>query len=56
MDTEPKKELRRCPNCGHAPLREETITDRFEYRPDGEEPLRVEVHDVPVEICPKCGE
>lgn len=48
--------MRRCPNCGHAPLREETITDRFEYRPDGEEPLTVEVHDVPVEVCPKCGE
>lgn len=56
MTTEPKKKLRRCPNCGHAPLREETITDRFEYRPDGEEPLTVEVQDVPVEVCPKCGE
>lgn len=56
MDTEPKKKLRRCPNCGHAPLRDETITDRFEYRPDGEEPLTIEVSDVPAEVCPKCGE
>ena len=56
MDTGTKKKLRRCPNCGHAPLREEAITDRFEYRPDGEEPLTIEVHDVPVEVCPKCGE
>jgi len=56
MDTGPKKKLRRCPNCGHSPLRDETVTDRFEYRADGEEPLTVEVHDVPVEVCPKCGE
>jgi putative zinc finger/helix-turn-helix YgiT family protein len=56
MAAEPKKKLRRCPNCGHSPLREETITDRFEYKPDGEEPLTVEVADVPVEVCPKCGE
>jgi putative zinc finger/helix-turn-helix YgiT family protein len=56
MDTGAQKTLRRCPNCGHAPLCEETITDRFEYRPDGEEPLSVEVPDVPVEVCPKCGE
>jgi putative zinc finger/helix-turn-helix YgiT family protein len=56
MNAESKKKLRRCPNCGHSPLREETITDRFEYRPDGEEPLTVEVCDVPVEVCPKCGE
>lgn len=56
MVTEVKKKLRRCPRCGHDPLREETITERFEYRPDGEEPLMVEVRDVPVEVCPKCGE
>ena len=56
MDTAAKKKLRRCPKCGHAPLREETITDHFEYRPDGEEPLTIEVHDVPVDVCPKCGE
>ncbi len=56
MDTGAQKKLRRCPNCGHAPLREETITDRFEYRPDGEEPLTVEVPNVPVEVCPECGE
>lgn len=55
MVAEAKKKLRRCPNCGHAPLREETFTDRFEYRPDGEEPLTVEVHNVPVEVCPECG-
>ena len=56
MDTESKKKLRGCPNCGHTPLREETVVDRFEYRPDGEEPVTIEVRDVPVEVCPKCGE
>lgn len=55
MDTRAKKKLRRCANCGHAPLGEETITDCFEYRPDGGEPLTVVVNDVPVEVCPKCG-
>jgi HTH-type transcriptional regulator/antitoxin MqsA len=56
MSTGTKKKLQRCPNCGHAPLREETITDRFEYRAEGEEPLAVEAHGVPVEVCPNCGE
>ena len=56
MNTGATKKLRRCPNCGHAPLHEETITDRFEYRPDGEEPVTIEVADVPVEVCLKCGE
>ncbi|MBY0523591.1 MAG: type II toxin-antitoxin system MqsA family antitoxin [Gemmataceae bacterium] len=56
MKAKPSKKLSRCPNCGHAPLREDTITDRFEYRPDDVEPLMVEARDVPVEICPSCGE
>jgi HTH-type transcriptional regulator/antitoxin MqsA len=51
-----KKKLERCPNCGYSPLREETITDRFEYRGDGEEPITVEAQNVPVEVCPNCGE
>jgi HTH-type transcriptional regulator / antitoxin MqsA len=56
MSTGTKKKLQRCPNCGHAPLREETVTDRFEYRAEGEEPFMVEAHGVPVEVCPNCGE
>lgn len=56
MNSESKKKLRRCSNCGHSPLREQTVTDRFEYQSDGEEPLTIEVRDVPVEACPKCGE
>jgi putative zinc finger/helix-turn-helix YgiT family protein len=50
------KKLGRCPNCGHTPLRDEVVTDRFEYRADGEEPLTVEARDVPSQVCPNCGE
>jgi HTH-type transcriptional regulator/antitoxin MqsA len=56
MDTGTKKKLQRCPNCGHSPLREEMITDRFEYRGDDEEPRMIEIPNVPVEVCPNCGE
>ena len=56
MDPGVTKKLRSCPNCGHAPLREETITDRFTYQVDGEEPIDVEVRDVPIEVCPNCHE
>src|SRR4051812_40729041 len=56
MNTGTKKKLQRCPECGHSPLREETITDRFEYRADEEEPISIEVAGVPVEVCPNCGE
>jgi HTH-type transcriptional regulator/antitoxin MqsA len=56
METGTKKKLQRCPNCGHAPLRDELITDRFEYRGDGEESRTIEVPNVPVEVCPNCGE
>jgi HTH-type transcriptional regulator/antitoxin MqsA len=56
MDTGTKKKLQRCPTCGHAPLQEETITDHFEYRDDGEEPRMIEVPNVPIEVCPNCGE
>ena len=56
MDTGSKKKLRGCPNCGHKPLQEETVTDRFEYRADGEQPVTVEAPGVPVEVCPQCGE
>jgi HTH-type transcriptional regulator / antitoxin MqsA len=56
MNTGSKKKLQRCPNCGHAPLRNETITDRFEYRADSEAPITVEAHNIPVEVCPNCGE
>jgi HTH-type transcriptional regulator/antitoxin MqsA len=56
MPAESDKHLRRCPSCGHSPLREGTITDRFEYRDDEQEPITVEAHDVPAEICDTCGE
>ncbi len=51
-----KKKLERCANCGHTPLRDETVTDRFEYRVDDNEVITVEAQDVPVEACPQCGE
>lgn len=56
MDTETKKKLKRCANCGYGPLREESITDRFEYWDDGDEPITIEASGVPVEVCPNCGE
>jgi putative zinc finger/helix-turn-helix YgiT family protein len=56
MDTGSKKQLQRCPNCGHSPLRDEVVADRFEYRPEGEEPIVVEAQNVPVRVCPNCGE
>jgi putative zinc finger/helix-turn-helix YgiT family protein len=56
MDTGSKKKLRRCANCGHTPLRVETVADRFEYRVDGEGPITVEAENVPIEVCPSCGE
>src|SRR5258708_1018532 len=57
MDAGPKKKLKRCPNCGHAPLQEEMVgTDRFEYQADGEEPITVEAHNIPSEVCPYCKE
>jgi putative zinc finger/helix-turn-helix YgiT family protein len=56
MATGAKKKLQRCPNCGHSPLRDEAVTDRFEYRPEGEEPIVVEAQNVPVQVCPNCGE
>lgn len=55
VNTGPKK-LQKCPNCGHSPLNQETVTDRFEYRADGEEPLTIESTHVSVEVCPNCGE
>jgi putative zinc finger/helix-turn-helix YgiT family protein len=56
MKMEAKKKLSRCPNCGHSPLEERTITDRFEYSGDEGGPVAIEVPDVPVEFCPQCGE
>jgi HTH-type transcriptional regulator/antitoxin MqsA len=56
MESIEKKKLRRCANCGHSPLTEEFITDRFEYRGNGENPCTIEARNVPVEVCPKCGE
>ncbi|MCI0455649.1 MAG: type II toxin-antitoxin system MqsA family antitoxin [Gemmataceae bacterium] len=56
MSTEQPKAPKRCSICGHSPLRETTITDRFEYGAEGETPLTIEAHDVPVEVCDKCGE
>jgi putative zinc finger/helix-turn-helix YgiT family protein len=51
-----KKKLQRCSNCGHTPLHEEAITDSFEYRAEGEEPIAIEAQNVPVEVCPNCRE
>jgi HTH-type transcriptional regulator/antitoxin MqsA len=56
MAAELKKKLLRCPVCGHSPLKEELITDRFEYPNEGEGPITIEAQNVPVEVCPNCGE
>jgi YgiT-type zinc finger domain-containing protein len=56
MTAEGTKRLTRCPNCGHARLRETTIADRFEYGGYDGTALVVEVPDVPVEVCDQCGE
>jgi len=56
MDAGSKKELKRCANCGFQPLRKETVTDRFEYGPEGEKPISIVAENVPVEACPNCGE
>ena len=56
MIAKPGKKLQRCPNCGHAPLRDATITDRFPYEMGEEAPVMVEVSDVPVQVCDQCGE
>jgi putative zinc finger/helix-turn-helix YgiT family protein len=56
MTAKSGKKLPRCPNCGHTPLRDATITDRFPYETGEEEPVWVEVPDVPVQVCDQCGE
>ena len=56
MDTAAKKTLRSCPNCGHSPLCEETVTDRFTYQTEGEGPIDIEAPNVPIEVCPNCHE
>jgi putative zinc finger/helix-turn-helix YgiT family protein len=56
MTAKPGKKLERCPNCGYAPLRDATITDRFQYETDEGKSVEVEVPDVPVQVCDKCGE
>ena len=56
MQADTKKQMQRCPNCGHAPLRHETVTDCFEYTGDGEAPITVEAQNVPVDVCENCGE
>jgi putative zinc finger/helix-turn-helix YgiT family protein len=56
MDAGTRNKLQRCPNCGHAPLRDETIADHIEYRDDGGEPRAIEVLNIPVGVCPNSGE
>lgn len=56
MADKPAKKMVRCPNCGHAPLREDKITDRFSHFTQEGAAISVEARDVPVEVCDKCGE
>ena len=56
MADKPAKKMVRCPNCGHAPLREDKITDCFTHFTQDGAAISVEARDVPVEVCDKCGE
>ncbi len=57
MSASAEKKLKRCPSCGHSPLREEVITDRVEYCSDEDgSPITLEAHGVPVTVCDNCGE
>src|SRR5262249_30471192 len=45
----------RCPVCGEAELQAQIRTERFEHEADGEV-ISVVAENVPVSICPACGE
>jgi putative zinc finger/helix-turn-helix YgiT family protein len=45
----------RCGVCGEAELQPRVRTERFEYEADGQR-IQVVAENVPVRICPACGE
>jgi putative zinc finger/helix-turn-helix YgiT family protein len=45
----------RCSMCGHSPLEPKLIDKTFEYGED-DDAFIVTAHQVPVEVCPNCGE
>jgi putative zinc finger/helix-turn-helix YgiT family protein len=49
------KKRSRCPVCGRADLEPRTRTERFTYE-DGARVVEVVAENVPVEVCPACGE
>lgn len=56
MASSVKKHLNRCPNCDSTHLRDENITDRFDYKLEDGTSMEIEAADVPVQICENCGE
>ena len=55
MSEEKKADERRCPSCESQSLEARRIRDEFEYGPEGER-VMVVAEDVPVLVCPACGE
>jgi putative zinc finger/helix-turn-helix YgiT family protein len=55
MSVDKEVEGRRCASCNQQPLVARRIRDEFEYGPDDER-LTVIAEDVPVLVCPACGE
>ncbi|HKI32379.1 MAG TPA: type II TA system antitoxin MqsA family protein [Gemmataceae bacterium] len=49
------KKPSRCPVCGRAEVEPRTRTERFTYE-DGPRVVEVVAENVPVEVCPACGE
>jgi putative zinc finger/helix-turn-helix YgiT family protein len=49
------KKPSRCPVCGRADLEPRTRSERFNYE-DGSRIVEVVAENVPVEVCPACGE
>lgn len=51
-----EKQLNKCPNCGHSPLSQSSMTDRFDFTTESGETVSVEATGVPIEVCPNCKE
>jgi putative zinc finger/helix-turn-helix YgiT family protein len=50
------EKLRRCPLCGHSPLRPAFVDRTIEYGSEEDERIAVQVPQVPIEVCDGCGE
>ena len=50
------QKIRRCPICGHSPLKPTLVERTFEFGTEEQEPVTIHAHDVPIEVCDNCGE